>query len=126
MAHASRSAVDTQPDPVDQRVDDDVMTLAWLARILEGACSDVTLPQYRLLSFMAGGNDRASDLAAQLELAKPTVSATIDTLVDRGLVERASVAGDRRAVRLTITPAGQRALAATEASMRERLDNVLD
>jgi DNA-binding MarR family transcriptional regulator len=106
-------------------LDRDVLTLAWLARVLEGARTELTLPQYRLLALMVDGEERASHLAGQLELAKPTVSATIDTLVEHGLVERASVEGDRRAVRLTITPAGRKAFAGTEESMRTRLDSVL-
>jgi DNA-binding MarR family transcriptional regulator len=106
-------------------LDRDVLTLAWLARVLEGARTELTLPQYRLLALMVDGEERASHLAGQLELAKPTVSATIDTLVEHGLVERASVEGDRRAVRLTITPTGRKAFQATEASMRSRLDDVL-
>jgi DNA-binding MarR family transcriptional regulator len=74
---------------------------------------------------MVDGEERASHLAGQLELAKPTVTATNDTLVEHGLVERASVEGDRRAVRLTITSAGRKAFKATEESMRSRLDDVL-
>jgi DNA-binding MarR family transcriptional regulator len=108
-----------------QSLDRDVLTLAWLARVLEGARTGLTLPQYRILALMVGGEERASHLAGQLELAKPTVSATIDTLVEHGLVERASVEGDRRAVRLSITPAGRKAFKATEESMRTRLDEVL-
>jgi DNA-binding MarR family transcriptional regulator len=113
------------PEPAASGLDRGVLTLAWLARVLEGARTELTLPQYRLLALMVDGEERASQIAGQLDLAKPTVSATIDTLVEHGLVERASVEGDRRAVRLTITPAGRKAFAATEVSMRSRLDDVL-
>jgi DNA-binding MarR family transcriptional regulator len=106
-------------------IDRVVLTLASLARVLEGARGDLTLPQYRLLALIMDGEERASQLAGSLELAKPTVSATIDTLVDHGLVARASVDGDRRAVRLSVTAAGRKAFAATEESMRKRLDDVL-
>jgi DNA-binding MarR family transcriptional regulator len=106
-------------------VDDDVLTLARLARMLERACTDVTLAQYRLLAMIAGGAERASLIAGQLALTKPTVSATIDTLVERGLVTRATVDDDRRALRLQVTNEGHTALLAAEAAMRERLDDVL-
>jgi DNA-binding MarR family transcriptional regulator len=106
-------------------MDRDVLTLARLARVLERACTDLTLAQYRLLAMIADGAERASHLAGQLALTKPTVSATIDTLVERGLVEREAVDGDRRATRLTVTPAGHTALLRAESSMRERLDDVL-
>ena len=68
----------------------DVLTLARLARVLERACTDLdpplTLAQYRLLAMIGDGADRASQLAGHLALTKPTVSATVDTLVERGLV----------------------------------------
>jgi DNA-binding MarR family transcriptional regulator len=111
-------------------VDRDVLTLARVARLLERACAGqpgagLTLAQYRLLAMIAGGAERASHLAGQLALTKPTVSATIDTLVERGLVEREAVDGDRRATRLTVTDAGRSELLVAESAMRERLDDVL-
>ena len=102
-----------------------MLTLARLARMLERACTDLTLAQYRLLAMIAGGAERASLIAGQLALTKPTVSATIDTLVERGLVTRTTVDDDRRALRLQVTTEGHTALLAAEAAMRERLDDVL-
>jgi DNA-binding MarR family transcriptional regulator len=106
-------------------MDRDVLTLARIARVMERACTDLTLAQYRLLAMIADGAERASHLAGELALTKPTVSATIDTLVERGLVEREAVDGDRRATRLTVTGSGRAALVLAESSMRERLDDVL-
>ena len=110
-------------------MDDDLLTLARLARLLERSCGELhpplTLAQYRLLAMIASGADRASHLAGQLALAKPTVSATVDTLVERGLVERASSRDDRRVTTLTLTAGGREELAAAETAMRARLDDVL-
>ena len=105
--------------------DRDVLTLIWVARELERACADLTLPQYRLLALIVRGEERASSLAGRLALARPTVSAAVETLVANGMVERTSVDGDRRAVRLTITPAGRAALELAEHAMREKLDALL-
>jgi DNA-binding MarR family transcriptional regulator len=105
--------------------DREIITLVWVARALERACADLTLPQYRLLALIVSGEERASGLAGQLALARPTVSAAVETLVANGLVERTSVDGDRRAIRLTITPAGRAALRIAERAMRERLDAFL-
>jgi DNA-binding MarR family transcriptional regulator len=105
--------------------DQDVLTLARLARVLERACTDLTLAQYRLLALIGDGEERASQLAGQLALTKPTVSATVDTLVERGLVERASVQGDRRGVRLVVTAPGLSARRDAELAMQTRLDDVL-
>src|SRR4051794_30208129 len=106
-------------------VDRDVLTFAWLARVLERACTDLTLPQYRLIALIAGGDERASDVAERLALARPAVSAPIDPLVERGLLERPTIDTDRRAVRLTITADGARLMGATQDAMRTRLDEVL-
>jgi DNA-binding MarR family transcriptional regulator len=105
--------------------DRDVLTLIWVARELERACADLTLPQYRLLALIVRGEERASSLAGRLALARPTVSAAVETLVANGMVERTSVDGDRRAVRLTITPAGCSALELAEHAMRDKLDALL-
>ena len=110
-------------------VDRDVLTLARLARLLERACTDLdpplTLAQYRLLAMVADGADRASEIAGRLALTKPSVSATVDTLVERGLVTRTIVDADRRALRLQITGDGRVGLGVAEAAMRGRLDDVV-
>jgi DNA-binding MarR family transcriptional regulator len=106
-------------------VDRDVLTLARLARLLERSCTNLTLAQYRLLAMIAGGAERASELAGQLALTKPTVSATIDTLVDRSLITRETADDDRRAIRLQLTASGRDALAVAEASMRVVLDDLI-
>jgi long-chain acyl-CoA synthetase len=111
---------------VGERTEDrDVLTLIWVARELERACADLTLPQYRLLALIVRGEERASSLAGRLALARPTVSAAVETLVANGMVERTAVDGDRRAVRLTITPVGRAALELAEHAMREKLDALL-
>lgn len=53
------------------------------------------------------------------------MTATVDGLVERGLLARSAVAGDRREVRITITAAGRRTLAAAEAAMAAGLEDVL-
>ena len=105
--------------------DREILTLVWVVRELERACTDLTLPQYRLLALIVRGEERASGLAGQLALARPTVSAAVETLVANGFVERTAVRGDRRAVRLSVTAEGRAALRVAEASMRDRLDALL-
>ena len=105
---------------------DTVRTLARLARVLERSCGEITLPQYRLLAMIAEGSERATALAGKLALAKPSVSAMVDALVERDLVTRARVDGDRRAVRLQLTAAGTAALRGAEATMAENLQPLLD
>ena len=100
--------------------------LALAARSLEHAAGDLTLAQYRVLAFVAAGTERSSLVAEGLALAKPTVTAAVDGLVERRLLTREAVAGDRRSFRLAVTPEGAAALRTAEQSMSERLDQVLE
>jgi DNA-binding MarR family transcriptional regulator len=111
--------------PSTSRLTDAARALVRVARILEHACTELTLPQYRLLVMVACGDQRASRLAGRLALSKPTVTAVVEGLVERGLLTRSEVSGDRRAVNLTLTDAGRRALAVTDAAMAQQLSWVL-
>ena len=102
-----------------------VRTLTRLARLLERGCPELSLPQYRLLAMVAGGDERATRLAERLAVTKPTVTAVVDALVERGLLCRSAVPGDRRAARIVITPAGRRALRAADAALAHHLEPVL-
>jgi DNA-binding MarR family transcriptional regulator len=101
-------------------------TLALLARILERAAGDLTLAQYRVLALVAAGDERATLLAGRLAITKPSVSAVVEGLAERGYLAREPVDGDRRAIRLRITSAGTHALATAEAAMAERLEPLVD
>jgi len=103
-----------------------VRGLAFAGRSLERAAGGLTLAQYRVLAFVAACHERSSIVAEGLALAKPTVTATVDWLVERGMVTREAVAGDRRSVRLAVTRRGAAALRAAEKSMGERLEQVLE
>jgi DNA-binding MarR family transcriptional regulator len=101
-----------------------VRALARLARVLERSTGDLNLAHYRVLSAIADGDERASRVADRLALGKPTVSAAVESLTKRGLLSRADVADDRRAATLSLTPAGEAALAAVEEEMLERVDDL--
>jgi DNA-binding MarR family transcriptional regulator len=101
-------------------------TIALLARVLERAAGDLTLAQYRVLALVAAGDERATLLAGRLAITKPSVSAVVDGLVERGCLAREPVAGDRRAVRLRITSEGTDALTTAETAMAERLVPLVD
>lgn len=103
------------------------LTVARLGRLLElNSPTDLTLPQYRVLGVLSSGEERASQLASRLGVAKPTLTALVDSLVERGYVLRESADGDRRAVRLSITPAGRTSLGTTGTVLRGLLDEVLE
>jgi DNA-binding MarR family transcriptional regulator len=107
--------------------DDPTLTIARFARLLENhTTSELTLPQYRVLGLLSGGDERASRLAARLAVAKPTLTSLVDSLVERGFAAREPIDGDRRVVRLSITPTGRVALRRTESELRTVLATVLD
>lgn len=110
------------PDPDLRRA---ARAIALAARRLERATDDLTLAQYRVLALVAGGDERSSLLAGRLALAKPTVSAVVDGLVERGYLAREAVRGDRRSQRLVVTRTGRKALAAAEDAMAGALADVL-
>jgi DNA-binding MarR family transcriptional regulator len=106
-------------------VDDPTLTIARLCRVLECNTAGLTLPQYRVLGLLAGGDERASQLASRVSVAKPTLTSIVDSLFERGFVTREIPDGDRRSVRLSITPAGRAELASAAAQFRGVFDEVL-
>jgi DNA-binding MarR family transcriptional regulator len=102
-----------------------VRALALAARKLERATGDLTLAQYRVLALVAAGDERSSLVAERLAVAKPTITAVVDGLVERGCLTREAVAGDRRSLRLVVTPTGRTALADVEESMAAAVADVL-
>src|SRR5204863_4203760 len=97
-----------------------------LARRLEVAAGDLSLSSYRILAMAAVQAQRSSQLASRLALARPTISGAVDALVERGLLERGEVAGDRRAVTVAITSEGRRVLEQVEERMAESLGAVIE
>jgi len=102
-----------------------VRALALAARKLERATGDLTLAQYRVLALVAAGDERSSLVAERLAVAKPTITAVVDGLVERGCLTREAVAGDRRSLRLVVTATGRTALADVEDSMAAAVADVL-
>jgi long-chain acyl-CoA synthetase len=100
---------------------------ARLGKVVEKAVGevDLTLPQYRMLAFLAEGTSAASVLAGNLAVSKPSLTALADGLVARGLVERRPAAGDRRRVDHVLTTAGRSALTAADAAVQARLEGLL-
>src|SRR5258706_1357362 len=95
--------------------------LALAARSLERAAAarDLTLAQFRVLALVAAGDERSSLLADRLAVAKPTITAVVDGLVERGFVTREAVAGDRRSIRLALTTSGVAVVHAAQPGMAQ-------
>jgi len=64
-------------------------------------------PQLRILLRLAAAPDLSlKDLAEREGVTPPTMSKSVDTLVEKGWATRTASAGDRRSVHIAVTPAG--------------------
>ena len=85
---------------------------------------DLSLPQYRALALLGDGSTASSVLARRLTVSPPTVTAVIDGLVARGLVERQADPDDRRRLTLLLTRAGGRRARGGRRRGEARLDEI--
>jgi long-chain acyl-CoA synthetase len=92
---------------------------AWLAKRVEVALAqvDLTLPQYRVLGILFEGSAAASGLAGRLAVRPSSVTAIIDGLVARGLVDRTHQEDDRRRIALRLTAEGELVLAEADLTV---------
>ena len=122
---ATGPAEDTT-DRADDRLAEAVLTILRMARVLERIDAGVSPHQYRMLKLIVGGAERSARLAEKLAVAKPTLTSTADSLVAAGLAIRQAELGDRRVVRLCITPAGQAAIERADEAYASWFGNLLD
>lgn len=107
---------------VEPTLDVAVRALARASRIVERASLDLSFADYRVMSAIEAGEDRASRLADRLALGKPAVSATVDSLDKRGLIARTKVEGDNRAVALALTDEGRDLFRRMQERMSRQLE----
>jgi MarR family transcriptional regulator, lower aerobic nicotinate degradation pathway regulator len=69
---------------------------------------DLSLTQLRVLAILRDREPAMAELAAYLGLERSSVSGLVDRAVRRGLVRRDASHEDGRAVRVSLTPDGQR------------------
>jgi long-chain acyl-CoA synthetase len=100
--------------------------VARLAKQVELALAplDLSLPQYRVLALLGEGSTASSVLARRLAVSPPSVTAVVDGLVGRGLVERRPDPEDRRRLTLLLTRDGTTLLAAADAAAEAALDEI--
>jgi len=120
---ATRRAKGPRADPALREVEA-VRALARATRVLERASGELSLAHYRVLSAVAAGDERASRVARRLAVGKPTVSAAVDTLVQRGLLVRTGVDGDHRVAALHLTGEGSALLSRVENDMIRRIHDL--
>jgi len=104
-----------------------VWAVAVMSRHFERECLEVglSLPQYRLLLFVRKGPQRAAELAAQAAVRRPTLTALVDGLEKEGLLVRRAVEGDRRGIRLELTPKGAETVDRAERHLGALLERMI-
>jgi long-chain acyl-CoA synthetase len=101
-------------------------TAAWLAKQVELALvsADLSLPQYRILGLLTEGSAVSSALAERLAVRPPSITAVVDGLVSRGLVERRHAEDDRRRVAHVLTAKGETLLETANEAVDSRLAGI--
>lgn len=101
---------------------------ARLARQIAVALGDagLSLSQYRVMAYLAEGERVASALAGGVSVTRPSVTALMDGLEEKGLIERRRSEGDRRVVKAVLTPRGIKALAKADEAARSRIAMLAD
>jgi DNA-binding MarR family transcriptional regulator len=122
----TRQASPAGEDAARDRAVQAVRALARASSALERSSPNLSLAHYRVLTAVAQGNERASNIARKLAIGKPTVSVAVESLCQRGLLARSGVAGDQRAAALHLTPAGETLLAQVESEMIIRINDLCD
>jgi DNA-binding MarR family transcriptional regulator len=102
-------------------------TVARLGRQVELALAviDLTTAQYRTLTQLGDGAEASSSLAAKLAVSRPTVTAVVEGLAERGLVDRRHSQADRRRVSVNLTDSGRAMLARADEVVSTKLAEVL-
>jgi DNA-binding MarR family transcriptional regulator len=116
---------------VDESVVNAVLTasrtlVAVATRSLGTVAEETTIAQYRALVVLASrGPQRLVDLAGALDVMPSTAGRMCDRLVRKGLIRRHRARADRRAVRVSITPAGRQVVDEATERRRELLGDIL-
>jgi len=88
------------------------------------AAHGLTATQARLLCILIERPRGMAELAGLLGIDKAGMTGLVDRVQRQDLAERAAVPGDRRAVRVRLTPAGYRVAVAVHERVRASLDTV--
>jgi DNA-binding MarR family transcriptional regulator len=86
---------------------------------------DLTPVQAKLLCVLLAGPRGMAELAQCFGVERAALTGLMDRAERRGLAQRTSVPGDRRAVRVTLTEAGHEAAIAFHAEVSAALDRLI-
>ena len=82
---------------------------------------DLSLPQYRVMAILDEGDAAPSNLADRVSVSRPSITALLNGLIARGLVERRPDADDGRRVHRHLTDDGRNILEQADKAVGDRL-----
>ena len=85
---------------------------------------DLTEAQARMLCVLTNGSVGMAELSGQLCLERSSLTGLVDRAEQRGLVVRGADPHDRRAVKVSLTPAGSTAVHRFHRELTERLEKL--
>lgn len=92
---------------------------------LETPHKDMGEQQIGVLYALSRGRLLTSELARKFDVTNPTITRTVDGLVERGYVERQPDASDRRKIYLQLTPKGLEVSEFAHVQFRTAMSNML-
>lgn len=91
------------------------------------AGEDTTMPQFRVLSYLNDeGTLTLSEIARRRHVSLQSAGGLVQSLVDRGWVQRAADPSDRRQMLLSLTDVGQQQFARAHDRMIAHLSPLMD
>ena len=87
-----------------------------------------TLPRFDVMSALSRHPDglKMSEISGLLKVSNGNVTGIVDRLVEDRLALRVAVPGDRRAMKVRLTPAGQESFGTLAAAHETWIDDLLD
>ena len=127
MIHDSTADADTRSDRLEHVVRDLLPLASQLTRLVVGQTRhDISRAEGGILRTLSAGPLRVTELAQSEGLAQPTTTVLVRQLEQSGWVARVRDADDRRAVLVSLTPEGARALERYRTRYRARLRDRLE
>ncbi|MEP6464524.1 MAG: MarR family winged helix-turn-helix transcriptional regulator [Frankiaceae bacterium] len=126
MTPVGHSENDVDVDLVEAFLTASRVLVAIAARSLAAGDAEITLPQHRALVLLASrGPQRMADLADLLGVNSSTATRHCDRLQRRRLLRREPALDDRRAVRISLTSAGERLVHRISDARRAEISHIL-
>ncbi len=121
-----RTAGVATDDVIDAVVSASRALVGVAARSIATAREDVTVVQYRTLVILASrGPQSLAGLAALVGVTPATATRMCDRLIRKHLITRRTERGDRRQIRVALSPRGRRMVDAVTEYRRREIDRII-